>query len=160
MTSETEITRKRLQYQPKRVRILLVGEAPPTKGNFFYCGDNDLLRYMRKAVGGPEDDVQFLESFMERGWYLDDLVRAPICDLSKRKQQCRDARGDLAVRIGNYQPAAIVCLLYSIRDDVENALLRAASKAQSHTVPFAGWGHQGRFLKEMQRILPQLEALP
>lgn len=115
---------------------------------------------MRKAVGGPEDDVCFLRSFMECGWYLDDLLKAPIFDLSQRKQQCRDARGDLAARIRNYQPAAIVCLLYSIRDDVENALLKAASKAQFHAVPFAGWGHQAKFHKEMQRILPQLKALP
>jgi hypothetical protein len=44
VTSETEISRKRLEYKPKRVRILLVGEAPLPKVTFFttatitFCG--------------------------------------------------------------------------------------------------------------------------
>lgn len=160
--TEAEIREARARYRPQRITVLFVGESPPSKGSFFYCGGNNLLRHMRSAVGGPSEDTDFLKSFMERGWYLDDLVSTPLDDQSKfeREKRCQDGRADLASRILEYRPSAIVCLLRRIKDDVEIAALMANSKARRYVVPFAGHGHQERFREEMKRIFPELQALP
>jgi hypothetical protein len=152
----TEIEPLRLQYRPERITVLFVGEAPPASDSFFYRGNSGLTNYMRNALGGPKGDIEFLNWFKARGWYLDDLVTAPIENLRERRKKCREARASLAARIAEYQPAAIVCLLKSICDDVEIAASKANSKAALYTVPFAGQGHQTKFNDEMKRILPAL----
>ena len=154
--TKAEIEGLRLKYRPERIAVLFVGEAPPASDSFFYRGNSGLTNYMRNALGGPKGDVEFLDWFKARGWYLDDLVAAPIDKLRERRKQCREARASLATRIAKYQPAAIVCLLKSISDDVEIAASKANSKAALYTVPFAGQGHQTKFKDEMKRILPGL----
>ena len=152
----TETEKLRLQYRPERIAVLFVGEAPPASDSFFYRGNSGLTNYMRGALDGPKGDVEFLNWFKARGWYLDDLVTTPIENLQDRRKQCREARANLAARIAEYRPLAIVCLLKSISDDVEIAASKANSEATLYTVPFAGQGHQTEFKDEMKRILPQL----
>lgn len=152
----TGIDRLRLKYRPERIMVLFVGEAPPASDSFFYRGNSGLTNYMRDALGGPKGDVEFLNWFRARGWYLDDLVTTPIEDLRNRRKKCKEARASLTARIVEYQPAAIVCLLKSISDDVEIAASKANCKAPLYTVPFAGQGHQTKFNNQMKRILPSL----
>jgi hypothetical protein len=156
LATMTEIERLRSQYRPERITVLFVGEAPPASDSFFYRGNSGLTNYMRDALGGPKGDIEFLNWFKARGWYLDDLVTAPIEILRDRRKKCKEARPSLAARIAEYQPAAIVCLLKSISDDVEIAASKANSKAPLYTVPFAGQGHQAKFREQMKRILPEL----
>jgi hypothetical protein len=158
--TEGEIAEIRERYRPELIKVLFVGEAPPISGRFFYRGNNRLLDHMRDVLEerGKDDDA-FLESFRERGWYLDDLVTAPITDIRKRRAKCLKARDSLAERIIKYNPLAIVCLLRGIGDDVEIAAHRAGSKLRPYVVPFAGHSHQGEFKEEMRRILPSLLAL-
>jgi hypothetical protein len=80
----------------------------------------------------------------------------PIENSREHRKQCREARASLAARITEYRPAAIVCLLKSISDDVEIAASKANSKAPLYTVPFAGQSHQTKFNDQMKRILPEL----
>jgi hypothetical protein len=154
--TESETERLRLQYRPERITVLFVGEAPPASDSFFYRGNSGLTKYMRDALGGPKGDIEFLNWFKARGWYLDDLVTTPIEDLRSRRKQCREARESLAARIAEYQPVSIVCLLKSISDDVEIAASKANSKAPIYTVPFAGQSHQTKFKEQMKRILTEL----
>jgi hypothetical protein len=157
---EVEIAQQRERYRPQRIKVLFIGESPPSNGKFFYFGDNDLLRHMRSAVGAPlNDDASFLDWFKARGWFFDDLVTKPV-DKQLREKQCRDARADLAARIAKYQPQAIVSILWRIRDDVEIAINAAGSKASFFAVPFPGNGWQTRFREDIKRIFPELEALP
>jgi hypothetical protein len=158
--TEEQICEIRVRYRPLRVKVLCVGESPPANGRFFYCGNNDLLRHMRTAIGGPKDDAEFLNSFKERGWYLDDLVTAPIDNPRDIKKKCKDARSNLAGRIAEYKPSSIVCLMRRISDDVEIAACRSGSNAHLYVVPFAGNHHQNDFIDEMKRILLELDALP
>lgn len=127
--TKSKIERLRLQYRPERITVLFVGEAPPASDTFFYRGNSGLTNYMRDALGGPKGDIEFLNWFKARGWYLDDLVTTPIDDLRDRRKQCREAGASMAARIAEYQPAVIVCLLKSISDDVEIAASKANSKA-------------------------------
>jgi hypothetical protein len=156
MMAKTTIEQLRLLYRPERIVVLFVGEAPPASNSFFYRGNSGLTNYMRDALGGPKGDTEFLNWFKARGWYLDDLVTAPIDNSRDRRKQCREARASLAARIVEYQPAAIVCLLKSICDDVEIATSKANCKAPIYTLPFAGQGHQTEFKEQMKRVLPEL----
>jgi hypothetical protein len=152
--SDTE--QLRLRYRPDRITVLFVGEAPPASSSFFYRGNSGLTKYMRDALGGPKGDIEFLNWFKARGWYLDDQVTEPIANLRDRRIKCQEARASLTARIVQYQPSAIVSLLKSISDDVEIAASKANNKARLFTVPFAGQGHQAKFKDEMERILPEL----
>jgi hypothetical protein len=158
--TKNEIEDAQAQYLPDRIKVLFVGESPPSNGSYFYFGGtNALLREMRRAIGGPKGDADFLKNFMERGWYLDDLVRMPVDDRSELKKKCREARSNLAARIAKYRPSAIVCLLRRIRDDVDEAALIADSEAFRYVVSFPP-RHPKRFREEMKLILPKLERLP
>jgi hypothetical protein len=150
----------RQRYRPKRITTLFVGESRPESGKFFYCGNTQLKRHMQEAMEakGLGKNGDFLECFKAYGWYLDDLVLEPVDKLSKaeREKLCRDARSDLAARIKEYQPSAIVSLLRRIQVDVETAADEAEYNALRFAVPFPGNGQQNRFRNEMARILPQL----
>jgi hypothetical protein len=100
----------------------------------------------------------FLERFKDLGWYLDDLGLTPVNQLTKpeRKAACLGARKSIAERIAKYRPEAIVPLLLSIKDVVQDAARDAGSTAPCYPMPFAGMGQQGRFQEEMARILPKL----
>ena len=65
----------------------------------------------------------------------------------------------LADRIAEYQPAAIVTLLPSIKKIVEAAAIAAGSSAARYAVPFPGMGQQTRFRNEMARIIPMLPKI-
>lgn len=153
----------RALYRPEQITTLFVGESPPNNGGFFYYGNNAMQSHMQRAV---EDalgaDGDFLTRFKRYGWYLDDLVLAPVDHLPKplRKQKCAAARDDLARRIEKYRPGAIVSLLLSIQDIVDDAATAAHSEARCFAVPFPGMGHQVRFRAAMDRIVPSLPRLP
>jgi hypothetical protein len=136
-----------------------VGESAPHGGKFFYRGDSSMRLYMERVVEsvfGESDD--FLNTFKKYGWYLDDLVLAPVNHLTapERKAKCRSAQSKLAIRIAEYQPEAIVCLLSRIEKIVEAAKVESGSTAKFYSVPFPGMGHQKRFRAKMKKILPKL----
>jgi hypothetical protein len=110
------------------------------------------------GLGGNDN---FLERFKSYGWYLDDLVLEPVDGLPKleRRAKCREARSSLTTRIREYHPLAIVSLLRSIEEYVEDAAIAAGSTAARYSVPFAGNGQQGRFKIAMAHILPKLPKL-
>jgi hypothetical protein len=151
----------RLTFRPARITTLFVGESAPVSGDFFYYGNTQMTRYMRRAFEqhfGPGED--FLARFKSVGWYLDDLVLTPVNQLDERdrKGQCLAARTSLAERISTYKPQAIVTLLHRIKDDVAVAVAEVGCKAPLHSVPFPGFGQQGRFHIKMIEILPDLPA--
>src|SRR5262249_28972070 len=129
-------------------------------GKFFYLGNTALKRHMQETMeaAGLSGSVDFLERFKSFRWYLDDLVLTPVNQLTpiERKAACLNAGKSLAERIVKYRPEAIVPLLYSIKDIVQDAARDAGSDAPCYPVPFAGMGQQNRFREEMARILPKL----
>ena len=160
MTEQVDLVEAtRARYRPKQILTLFVGESAPHSGKFFYFGNTSMARCMKKAIEaefGVTSD--FLQTFMAFGWYLDDLVLAPVNNLqgSKRKVKCVGAQDDLSRRIARYRPAAIVSLLRRIKPFVEAAARAAGSDAPHYSVPFPGNGQQARFRTEMARIFPKL----
>jgi hypothetical protein len=153
----------RARFRPERITTLFVGESAPSSGDFFYYGNNAMLRHMQRAVEhvlGESDN--FLKSFKAYGWYLDDLVLTPGVNHltgSQRKAKCLDAKNSFAVRIAEYRPLAIVSLLLSIENIVDAAAMAAGSSAPRYAVPFPGRGQQPRFQAAMARIIPELPRL-
>ena len=159
--SDTESIRQ--SYRPSKILALFVGESAPKSGKFFYCGNTALKGYMEDVMNaaGLGGNDNFLERFKSYGWYLDDLVLEPVDGLPKleRRAKCREARSSLTTRIREYHPLAIVSLLRSIEEYVEDAAIAAGSTAARYSVPFAGNGQQGRFKIAMAHILPKLPKL-
>lgn len=156
------VERIRKAYRPRRITTLFVGESAPHNGTFFYCGDTMMLRQMRAAVEdafGPS--ANFLAAFKSYGWYLDDLVLEPVNQLrrSERRTKCSRAESNLAERIANYKPSAIVSLLRSIDWIVQRAAISAGIGQPIIPVPFPGMGQQARFRAEMAAIIPKLPRL-
>jgi hypothetical protein len=155
-----KIKEAQAKYRPPNpIKVLFVGESPPSNGKYFYFGCNSLLRQMRHALEEDQStDTDFLTNFMKRGWYFDDLVRIPVKQSELRKA-CREARDDLASRVRDYRPFIVVCLLRRIRDDVETAVLMADSDACVYAVSFPPQQPR-RFREEMRLLRPRLERLP
>jgi hypothetical protein len=162
MATQEAVEFARAKYRPTCIKALFVGESPPHSGAFVYLGDTGMKRHMQKAVEevfGKSDN--FWETFKSYGWYIDDLVLAPVDHLppAERIAMCLAGQSGLAERIKAYRPEAIVCLLRSIKSNVCTAAKTANSDAKLYSVPFPGMGHQKRFHDELIEILPQLPKL-
>ncbi|QHP69821.1 hypothetical protein EI171_22510 [Bradyrhizobium sp. LCT2] len=158
-----DVETTRASYRPDRITTLFVGESAPASGDFFYYGNNAMLRHMQRAteavLGGGDD---FLERFKSYGWFLDDLVLTPVDKLapSERRAKCLAATDSLRDRIAAYRPLAIVSVLVSIKSIVEAAAKAAGSNVPVFGVPFPGMGQQARFHRKMIEIVPQLPREP
>lgn len=153
----------RVSYRPTTITTLFIGKSAPAGGSFFYDGNNSMLRYMQKAVDAAiTSDGPFLDRFKSLGWYLDDLVLTmPVDKLgrSQRRAEWIGACESLAARIGQYRPLAIVTLLLGIESIVRKAAKAAGSDAMIFTVPFPGMSHQGKFHREMVKLIPALPRI-
>jgi hypothetical protein len=149
----------RKNHLPERIRTLFVAESAPVGGTFFYHGNGHLGRYLRRSIEEVlPSDGDFLESFRSYGWYLDDLVSAPVNHLTPRERRAAHlgAAQDLQRRIARYRPRAIVCLLKSIAPIVRAAAFGAGFDGPFFEVPFPGNGQQRRFHLQMREIIPEL----
>ncbi|MGY4175752.1 hypothetical protein ACVIHH_001043 [Bradyrhizobium sp. USDA 4518] len=155
-----DVEMTRASYRPNQITTLFVGESAPASGDFFYYGDNAMLRHMQRATEAVlgQSDEDFLDRFKSYGWFLDDLVLTPVDKLppSERRGTCLGAADSLSNRIAAYRPLAIVSVLVSIRSIVEAAARAAGSDARLFGVPFPGMGQQARFHNEMVQIIPLL----
>jgi hypothetical protein len=148
----------RASYRPKRITTLFVGESAPYGGTFFYNQDSGLFREIRRVFQGKE---RFLEDFKRDGFYLDDLVLTPVNHLvtKNRRTLCRQAVTSFAERLKEYNPKAVVILLYSIRPMVLDAMSEAGLTYEPYCTPYPGFGNQPRFRKAMAEIIPKLPVM-
>ncbi len=149
----------RASYRPKQITTLFVGESAPFSGQFFYDGDNSMVRYMQRATEAVlPGEGDFLDRFKAYGWYLDDLVLTPINKMTppQRKAEWIAARDSLKERLAEYRPLAIVSLLVGIQSIVDGAAIAAGSNARLFGVPFPGMGNQTRFHEAMVKLIPML----
>jgi hypothetical protein len=159
----TTVEKARADHRPQRITALFVGESAPVGGTFFYYGNGHLGRHLRRSVEEIlAGDGDFLERFHSYGWYLDDLVLAPVNHLTPRERRAAHlgAAQDLQRRIAEYRPLAIVCLLKSIGSIVRAAASGAGFDGPFFEVPFPGNGQQRRFHLQMVEIIPELPRGP
>jgi hypothetical protein len=157
------VEKARQNHRPTRITTLFVAESAPSGGTFFYYGNGHLGRYLRRSVEEVlAGDGGFLERFQSYGWYLDDLVLAPVNQLTPRDRRAAHlgAAQHLQRRIAEYRPLAIVCLLKSISAIVRAAASGAGFDGPFFEVPFPGNGQQRRFHLQMIDIIPELPREP
>ncbi|HKN21744.1 MAG TPA: hypothetical protein VJX73_10020, partial [Terracidiphilus sp.] len=154
-----EIERIRRDFKPDRIAALFVGESAPRSGKFFYCGNTNLYREMRKAFCCGSD---FLRKFQNDGFYLDDLVLHPINGLKKSEKREQHFQGidSLASRIRIDPPQAIVVVGIGIECYVRLAAEKARFNGPIYVTAFPGRPeHKKRFHEDMGEILPKLLRL-
>ncbi len=145
----------RQSFKPKSIRTLFVGESAPASGAFFYNGDSQMYRYMKRAFG---DRPNFLDWLRNSGRYLDDLVLTSInyqTNVERRAAHLASLPG-FVERLRDYSPLCVVTLLLKIKDPINEAIQRAGLAIPHYPVPFPGNGQQRKFLSEMEKIIPGL----
>ncbi len=149
----------RKSYLPSSVRILLVGESPPSSKEFFYKKSQMTRHTMtafEKAFGLKFHDAgQFLEYFKDCGCYLDDLTETPVNDLPRveREQLLKSSIPNLSERIKQMQPAVVVTVLKRIEAQVQEAINESGIRTGTYTLPFPGNGHQNKYIESLAEIL-------
>ena len=121
------IEQLRIEYKPKEVNVLFIGESPPQSGKFFYKEDSILYKYTREVfnlVYKEKYTTEFLEFFKSFGCYLDDLCHYPINNKSDEKRFAfrKQEIPSLATRIKEMQPKAIVIVMQGIEQYVQEAI--------------------------------------
>ena len=155
--------RLRRRYRPARVRLLFIGESPPASGRFFYRRDSGLYRAIRDAfrlIDPSITDDTFLGIFQRSGCYLIDACAAPVdrLDANSRRAACLASEVALTRSIQRLEPAGIVTLLKSIRDNVERAAVQARWHGPILDLPYPGrWASNRKIF--LKRLAPQLEQL-
>jgi hypothetical protein len=90
----TAIGKARTDHRPGRITTLFVAESAPIGGTFFYYGNGHLGRYLQRSIEEVlAGDGDFLERFKSYGWYLDDLVPAPVNHLAPRERRAAHLGG-------------------------------------------------------------------
>ena len=161
--AKVERERLRRRYRPPRIRLLFIGESPPFSGRFFYRQDSGLYRAIRdtfRMVDPSITDDTFLKEFQGSGCYLIDACAGPVDHLDGRSRRaaCLASEPALSQTIQQLEPAAIVTMLKSIRDNVRRAAAEAGWHGPILELPYPGrWISYRKIFHE--RLVPQLEEL-
>jgi len=146
-------------YRPGRIRLLLVGESPPASGAFFYLGNSPMTSYTARAfdraIGHDSSPHDFLPAFERSGCYLEDLCHEPVDKLTHAERRRAHLAGvdALALRLRQLKPAAIAIALKRIEVPVRTAIERAGVKCPVYVLPFAGYGHQTEYVRQLARLI-------
>lgn len=140
--------RRRRDHWPDELRVLFIGESPPTGGTFFYDANSVLYFATRDAFVAAAPRLagrDFLGAFQQTGCYLDDLSLKPIDKLPDReRRQARNAAiPGLARRLKGKTPRLVVIVVKGIAPQVAQALDRAGlADVPTEKLPFPGqWDH-------------------
>lgn len=157
--------RLRRRYRPNRVRILFVGESPPTSGRFFYQADSGLYRAVRDtflAALPYLEKNEFLDSFRSLGCYLVDLCGEPVDKMASHARRCARRAGEvrLARTIRALRPKIIVTVVRSIRANVKRAREQAGWSGPHIELPYPGrwYRHRMRFHRQLVPLLCETTA--
>jgi hypothetical protein len=143
LSTHSRRERLRRRYQPKRVRLLFVGESPPASGLFFYQADSGLYRAVRRTfiTAFPElENVDFLDAFCALDCYLVDLCGRPVDRMGRkeRAEMCGAGEIRLSRMIRQLRPKIIVTLVRSIAENVRRAESLAVWRGERIELPYPG----------------------
>ncbi|MGA3033987.1 MAG: uracil-DNA glycosylase family protein [Terracidiphilus sp.] len=151
----TKLEELRKTFHPGCITTLFVGESAPASGRFFYRGNSSLFRAIKRAFGDKET---FLDDFKKRGFYLDDLVLTPINKLEshERSRLRQEAVPELAKRLIEYEPKAVVVVMRAVLPMVRKAMRIAGISYEPFCVPHPAFGNWARFSNAMTAIIDSL----
>jgi hypothetical protein len=154
---DTELIRQ--SYRPSDIRLLLVGESPPVSKKFFYL-KSAMTKHTEQAFKNAHgasfrDDAEFLYYFKLCGCFLDDLCHDPVDDLRKahREERLKASIDGLAQRIREMNPSVVAIAPKKIERYVQEAVHRSGLQPEVFVLPFAGNGHQTKYVDKLAEIL-------
>lgn len=155
-----ETEKKRLEYKPDEIKVLFIGESPPSGGKFFFLNESDLYKNTRdcflKVFNGQFEECDFLRYFKSLGCYLDDLCFEPVDNLPSeiRKNICANSVDDLAIRIRQYKPLVIIVVIKRIEKEVNKAIEKSGVNLKPKFLPFPRYAwQQEKYKNELEEIL-------
>ena len=153
------IEKLRKSYQPKKIKLLLIGESPPESGKFFYL-KSSMTIFTQRAFENTfklkfKNNKAFLEYFKKKGCYLDDLSLIPVDRMpsSRRKEVLSNSVPSLAKRLKSYKPEIVIIALKKIERKVNEALELSSIQCERYALPFPGNGHQNKYIQKLSKIL-------
>lgn len=171
----SSIAEARLKYKPRKIKYLLIAEAPPDSiDRFFYYEKVKQHDYLFLGIAGAlypdlksqylqshrsrENKIKILNKFAEDGFYLVDLSDLP---LSLMKGRLDDQLPGLIERINIIatNQTKIILIKANVYDIVFSRLVEEGYKhVASVRIPFPGQGWQHNFQIEFKRALSVLEG--
>jgi len=155
--NESEQEKARLNFKPKNIRFLFIGESMPSGGTFFYFENSNLYNYTKEAFlkNFNWPNKEFLKYFMSNGFYLDDLCQEPINQLSESdKRKARKAyEQSLAIRIKEYNPLNVLSTPKSIHKNVISAINLSGLRIENYSLPFPAMGNQYKYVLKLDNLL-------
>lgn len=162
----TSFTELREGCRPATVSVVFVGESPPQGKTFFYLGNSRLFGATKTAFeiaygcsfAKPET---FLRFFQDCGCFLVDLCHEPVNGWlgPERRRVRQNAMADLATRLGQIRPAAIIPVARSIDLHVRCAAADAGlASFVLPSLPFPAFGHQARYITQLADQIRDLRS--
>lgn len=150
------------RFKPKRIKLLLVAEAPPSElDRYFYFSDvaqyDSLFRYVAKGLlkrqPTRDNKPELLAGLQAQGTYLIDLIQDPIASTPHAAHV-----PELIERVKKLKPEKIILIKAPVYDAAYGALREADLPVVDERVPFPGSGQQRRFEEAFARALQQEPA--
>ncbi len=175
--NSANFNRARRKYRPRKIRLLLIAESPPSSGGFFYfpmtIGKDHLFRETMKALDlWPEnqpmrkgvDKRQMLRRFQSMGLYLLDTCNFPVDKMRPRER--REAVLEQIPRLVNdvieANPLHILAVKSTIFNPVIIALKESGLRSRilnTGPVPFPSHGNQRVYRSSLRRALTRTHPL-
>ncbi len=162
---EYEILRRK--FKPEKIKVLFVAESPPPieRRTFFYLAKSGVYIYTKTAfcrVYGESINIDpdFLYFFKSKKCYLEDLSSLPS-NIKEIKKNREFHIGDLSKRIKKDSPESIIIIGTEagklIKESVIlSGILEKIDQDLIFEVPFAGNGHQNKYMAEVETALEKL----
>ena len=170
--------RARRKYRPRKIRLLLIAESPPSSGGFFYfpmtIGKDHLFRETMKALDlWPRNEPMrkgvdkrpMLVRFQSMGLYLLDTCDFPVDKLRpmKRREAILQQIPRLVKDVIDLDPPHILVVKSSIFNPVVIALEESGLRSRilnTGPVPFPSHGNQRVYRSLLRHALTKLHSLP
>lgn len=170
-TDPVKFSLARRRYRPRKVRLLMIAESPPSSGGFFYfnttIGKDHLFRETMKALNlwprrvplqRGTDKRSMLRKFQAMGNYLLDTCDFPVDKLlpRARKRAVLSQIPRLLSDVSRVDPSLIVIVKSSIFDPVSAALTRQGLDSRilnDGPIPFPSHGNQVVYRTKLRRAL-------
>ena len=167
----------RRKYRPRKIRLLLIAESPPSSGGFFYfpmtIGKDHLFRETMKALDlWPRNEPMrkgvdkrpMLLRFQSMGLYLLDTCDFPVDKLRpmKRRKAVLQQMPRLIDDVIEADPPHILVVKSTIFNPVVMALEESGLRSRilnTGPVPFPSHGNQRVYRSSLRRALTKAHRL-
>ena len=153
------------KYQPRRIRLLLIAEAPPEAlERYFYFEDvkahDGLVEHVCEVIFESKpahDKIPYLKELRRRGIFLIDLKPDGPIDGSRHTELAQW----LPLRVETLQPEKVVIVGTPTYKAAAPGLKKARLAIMEHRIPFPDQGHPQDFVREFRAalVLAGLERL-